>query len=645
MADIHLDFETFYDTASKYSLSSMTTEEYVRDPRFEPILLSVEIPDEDESYYVVGETEIAKELDRLELRKHWVWAHNNMFDGFILGDHYGIECGDYGCTLAMARPMHGIKEANSLAALAKRYKLPDKGTEVVAANGMRLRDFTARELEAYGRYGMHDNFLCRKLKEILEPRFLPQDLIIISETLHCFCWPLFEVDIDLLEAYIPRLAKEQEERVRRVAEIFGINDPAKIKPWLSSNQKFAMVLEAFGLDVPMKDSKTAKNEDGTPKQTYALAKNDLGFKALLEHEDDDVRALAEARAGEKSTLNRTRAQRFIGIGERGRLPVPLRPFGTACGNGGRWAACEKINMQNLSKRQGDKTLRQSMKAPRGRVVMTCDLAQIEARRMADHAGQTDLVEQFLRNLDPYSIFATFIYGYEVSKHNKETTTERNVGKECILSLGYGAWWESFQLRLRTAYGIKLSDSFAEEIVVAYRDRHDRIVDFWGDCDEAIHVMLNGGEFRFGVNRDYTARKGRIILPDGAELVYEDLRQEGYDEKRRPIITCLDRITRTRKKIYRGIIANNCTQGSAARIIQWQIAQLRKEGISMAGTVHDELIFLPRFGDVLEYKEAVEYWMSRGPGWASGTPIACELTLGPTYGDQYDYDVWRTKEWH
>ena len=61
----------------------------------------------------------------------------------------------------------------------------------------------------------------------------------------------------------------------------------------------------------------------TGRETYAFAKTDEGFKALLEHDNPYVQALAAARAGVKSTIEETRTQRFLDIASRtpqGKLP-------------------------------------------------------------------------------------------------------------------------------------------------------------------------------------------------------------------------------------------------------------------------------------------------------------------------------------
>lgn len=635
--DIVLDFETYYDSASKYSLSSMTTEEYIRHTEFEPIMLGVMIPSENECFWVPNyKGAIEKELDSLELHKHRIIAHNNRFDAGIIGLHYGIECAEYACTLAMARPLHGTKDSNSLAALAKRYGLKNKGTEVVAANGKRLRDFTKAELNAYGEYCLGDVEICWDLFEIFREHYTKQDLAIISDTLRCYAVPMFKVDVPLLEEYIPELEKRQAKLLRQAARLAGFKSVDEMAAVLRSNQKFAELLTSLGVEPPLKDSKTAKDESGRPKKTFAFSKNDLAFRELVESEDPLISAVCQARMGEKSTINRTRAERFIAIGNRGLLPVPLEPFRAITT---RWGGAEKINLQNLSKRSGDTTLRRSLRAPKGFVVAACDLSQIEARRMAAHAGQSDLLKLFLSGRDPYSEFGTELYNRPISK---DTPKERNVAKEAILSLQYSAWYLSFRTRLTVAYGIHLDEDFAKETVLLYRDRMDRIVNFWEQCQEAIEVMLSkSGKYRFGVDECYEAGPGYIELPDGWRMEYEDIRREGEDEFGRPLITYLDREKRHRRKVHRGIIANNTTQGSSARILMWQINKIRRDGFFMSGTVHDELIFVVPKQDVRDLHDVCTHWMRRGPSWAKGTPMDCEFTLGPSYGDQMELDEWLT----
>ena len=101
----------------------------------------------------------------------------------------------------------------------------------------------------------------------------------------------------------------------------------------------------------------------TGKETFAFAKSDEAFKALLEHEDVRVQTLVNARLGNKSTLEETRTQRFIDIAKRGLLPVPVKYYAA---HTGRWGGADKINLQNLPSRgPNGKKLKKSMIAPDG----------------------------------------------------------------------------------------------------------------------------------------------------------------------------------------------------------------------------------------------------------------------------------------
>lgn len=625
-----LDWETFYDPADKYSLTSMTYEEYVRDPRFQEILCSFYLPEEGEHWYAVGHKNIAAELRALRLHECAMVAHNNNFDGFILRDVHGIEAAEYICTLAMAKPHVGAKQSVSLAKLAELIGLPAKGKEVENVMGMRLEDFTPEGLKRYAAYGQRDDELCWGIFMKFRSFWDDMSMEIMSDTIRCGVVPQFQVDVPLLQGYLPLLEKRQKDLVDELAKDFGKSGEEMSKA-LGSNPRFAACLERLGVEPPTKVS------EKTGKTSFAFAKTDMGFKELLESPDERVVTLCEARMGNKSSIGVSRAQRLIDIGRRGRLPMPLDAFGAGTS---RWVALggQKINVQNFPKRGGDITLRQSIIAPPGYHVVTCDLSQIEARRMAAQSGQWDLVEQFKHDLDPYSIFATELYGYPVSKHNGKKK-ERNVGKESILSMQYGSGGRAFWLRLRSAYNIYLEEDFCAEAVWKYRRKYKHITDFWNRCDQAIKVMRFGGEFAFGENDAYLAVKGGIYLPDDYFLKYDQIHEVEDKETGKNELKYMDRTKRSLRRLYRGIVANNVTQGSSARILQNHIKWLRDEGIFMCGTVHDELIFLVPDYDLEEQCALIESTMKRVPAWAEGTPVDCELTVGPNYGDQYDLPIY------
>ena len=168
---------------------------------------------------------------------------------------------------------------------------------------------------------------------------------------------------------------------------------------LSSNPKFAKLLENFGVSAPMKVSKT------TGKQTYALAKNDALFQQLLNSSVEEVRLLCEARLKVKSTTERTRATRFYEISQRGKLPVPLSYYGAQTG---RWTASKgsAINMQNLKR---GSFLRKAIMAPEGYQLVVGDLSQIEPRVLAWLSDYEDMLDIFRKGGDPYAAFGAQMF--------------------------------------------------------------------------------------------------------------------------------------------------------------------------------------------------------------------------------------------
>ena len=79
---ITLDFETYYDR--DWSLTKVTTEEYIRSHRFEAIMCGVKVND-DKPYWITGTREEMKsQLQSLDWANSALLAHNTMFDGAIL---------------------------------------------------------------------------------------------------------------------------------------------------------------------------------------------------------------------------------------------------------------------------------------------------------------------------------------------------------------------------------------------------------------------------------------------------------------------------------------------------------------------------------------------------------------------------------
>lgn len=317
---ITIDFESYYD--KQYSLSKITTEEYIRSPKFEVIGVGVKLNDGEARWITGTHEQLKRILHRdYDFENAAVLAHNTMFDGAILSWIFDIHPRVLFDTLCMARAIHGVDAGGSLAKLAVRYKLGEKGTEVVDALGKRRADFSYEELKRYGQYCINDVELTYKLFNKMVPVFPKKELKIIDMTLRMFTEPTLALDAPKLKAHLQTIRDNKQ----RILDECGLDLKG-----LMSNNKFAEALRGLGVKPPMKTSPR------TGKETYAFAKSDPGLKELADHDDPDVQALVAARTKLKSTLEETRTERFLDIASRGKLPVPIKYYAA---HTGRWGGC------------------------------------------------------------------------------------------------------------------------------------------------------------------------------------------------------------------------------------------------------------------------------------------------------------------
>lgn len=599
---ITVDFETYYDR--EFSLSKMTTEEYVRDDRFEVIGVGVKVDDADAVWFSGTHEETASFMSEFEWDKAFVLAHNTMFDGAILSWRFGIKPMMWLDTLCMARATDGVEAGNSLAKLAERYNLGVKGQEVVNALGKRRTDFLAGDLDRYASYCRNDVDLCYRLFTLLAPQFSKTEIQLIDLTLRMFTEPVLQLDLPLLEQHLEEV-KEKKEQLLAAA--------SSDRDTLLSNEKFAALLQSIGVEVPTKIS------PATGKETWALAKSDEGLKALQEHNDLRVQALVAARLGTKSTLEETRTARFIGIAKRGVMPVPLRYYAA---HTGRWGGDDKLNLQNLPRKS---LLKQAIEPPPGFVIINSDSSQIEARTVAWLAGQEDLTDAFDKGEDVYKIMASAIYNKPTEEITKD---ERFVGKTTILGAGYGMGASKFQAQLKT-FGVDLPEEECQRIIRVYRETYPKIPALWKQAQNCLEAFSNRQTSPIGTQpqalfidakRDGTTA---FRLPSGLYLGYAGLEKDSEGQ-----FTYRTRAGRT--KIYGGKVVENFTQAIARCAVGEQMLKIAKR-YKVALTVHDSVVCIAPEAEVDEAVAYVTECMTWRPKWAQTLPLNCEAGYGKDYG--------------
>jgi DNA polymerase I-like protein with 3'-5' exonuclease and polymerase domains len=613
---ITLDFETYYDKKT-FSLKKCTTERYIRSPEFQVIGFGYKVDNAPAQWVTGSEEEIEAALRALDIPGNALLAHHMAFDGAILGWRYGLHPKTYYDTRSMAYPLHAMTIGASLAALSTHYRLGAKGTEVEDASGLRQEDFAPDHLARYGEYCKNDVELTYELFHRLREDFPKAELYIIDLFMRMYCDPVLVLD----EAVLRQHSKEVVER--RGAILKRLADAGVGEEQLMSNKQFAELLTAAGVVPPTKVSPI------TGRETLAFAKTDTEFKALLEHENPEVTELVAARLGVKSTLEQTRTESFIGIAQRGALPVPLTYYGAHTGRASGW---DDINLQNLT-RGGN--LRRSICAPPGHKLVAVDSAQIEARVTGWLAGQDDLTEAFAKGDDIYSLFAANVYGYPV---DKSKPVERFVGKTCILGLGYGMGAERFRLALRTgAVSVDMPPKECKRVVQIYRHTYQHIPALWQLAGEYLDAAVRGHTYDFGVGISLHGTPDGIYLPNGMMVRYPRLRRVGdgyaYDNRKREVY------------LFGAKVIENVVQALARIVVFTQMAKIeqalrQRDCAGIAGryryrvvsTVHDEVIACvpdDYAEDCLKFMQEV---MSTPPRWASGLPIACEGNVGQNYAD-------------
>lgn len=599
-----IDFETYY--SKTYSLTKLTTQQYIDDPQFEVIGVAVKKNQEPTVWCSGTSLQTEEFLAGFEFENAAVAAHNALFDASILSWQFGIKPKLIIDTLSMARAVHGMEVGNSLAKLSEYYGLGEKGTEVVDAKGKRRLDFSKEQLEAYASYCVNDVDLTYELAKRLTPHFNKVELKLIDMTVRMHSEPSLVLDIQTLEDHLIAV-KERKEQL--------LQQSCTTRKDLMSNPKFASLLEGFGVEPPKKISAR------TGKETYAFAKTDEGMKELTTHPNPDVQTLVAARLGNKSTLEETRTQRFINIAQvAGVLPVPLKYYGAMTG---RWAATDKINLQNLPR---GSVMKKAIRAPSGYVIVGADLSNIELRVGLYFAGQWDKLKLLRAGVDLYKDFAAPVFNVA---YDAVTEEQRFIGKTSQLSLIYGTG----AVKLRNAiksdarFGTDIGEEKAKEIVDRYRTDYSDVKEAWYAGDRVIKAIKRDADYTYAPNERLSllvAGEDGIKLPSGLMIQYPDLSGAQDGERGGWVWTYKQRNERV--KIYGPKVFQNVVQALARCVMGEAMVRIQKK-YPIVLTIHDACYSVVPEEEAEEARRFIITELRKAPAWAEGIPLDAEGGFG------------------
>ena len=699
LIEITLDFETYYCKKSKYSLAAkgMTYEKYIRDNKFEIIGLAVKVGNRNTEW--LRPHEIQDWINHVEVAYGWenvrLIAQNAVFDASILGLKYNVYPGQIADTMLMSKAVQQW-DGNSLDVITRQLRTKygwicvqnndgstwvgsatgeneqlkqfavDKGTEVHDADGKHLCDFTDEAYDAYAQYCITDvDLTWSAYRFFLDYYGFPeQEIDVMTTSIEMYTYPVMELDTKVLEEVKANVNQLREESLARA----GVTLEE-----VRSDAKFAEALMKLGVEPP-----TKINTKGEVK--YAFAKKDLEFLKLLEHEDEGVRELAQARFDNKSSQAVTRVEDFLSKAERGKLCVGIEYYGARTGRFGGFEG----NLQNLNRNKvvGKDTpygrlvfykgkvdrfmklgsdgkvllaragwvendedelhevgLRDSVKAPKGKTLVVNDLSQIECRILAYTAHEQWVLDAFVAKKDIYKAQASKSFGVP---YEEITKSMRFVGKSQILGLGFQAGENG----LRVVLGKRSEDFSSEELqgwVKSYRASVPNIVAFWRKYKAVLRAMVQGMNVGIDDKGILQLEGNCVVLPNGMKLVYRDIRcdknENGFDQ-----YVYWGRNIRTKKpdweNTFEGRMVENAVQALARIVLTtqmgWIKAEFRKRGWSrddahLAMQVHDELIVCCREDIAEEVLEIMQHYMAKPPHWAADLPLGSDGDIAKRYG--------------
>jgi DNA polymerase len=619
-----LDFETYYDHG--YSLTKLTTEAYIHDIQFEVIGLAYKRNDEP-TVWMNGHNQenLAAALDSIDWANTALVAHNAAFDAGILAFIYNIHPKVIMDTMSMGRAALGVDASVSLANMSLHYGVGYKGTEVLDAKGRHIDDFSALDLAYYGNYCKNDVELTHAIFHTMMADGFPKpELKLIDMTIRMFTRPLLELDIEMLNAHLVDVKESKRmhliNTLRAVGRddlaavaIVGGTDHEHVQKALRSNEQFASMLKDLGVDPPRKVSPT------TGKEVWAFAKTDEGFRVLSEHDDLRVQTVCAARLGLKSTLEETRTQRFVEMGKRGRLAIPLRYAGARTY---RWSGADSVNLQNLPRKS---KIKQAIRAPEGYTIVGADLSNIELRVGLWLAGQMDKLKALGEGRDLYKDFASTVFGVH---YDEVTDDQRFIGKTSQLSLIYGVGAKKLRSAIKSGSKVDIGETESQRIVDLYRREYGHVKAAWDHGERALTAIMQDKQMAYG-RRGLVQVLGAagVVLPSELVLRYPQLCRVTVEGKTNWAYT-------TRKgveHIYGAKFFQGVVQSLARCVIGESMIRIDRRYPTLL-TIHDADYVLVPDNEVDAAKTFVYTEMCKAPKWMPDIPLNASVKFGKTLAD-------------
>jgi DNA polymerase I len=392
--------------------------------------------------------------------------------------------------------------------------------------------------------------------------------------------PLIDVVIDMEREgfrldtkYARTLGQELENEIERI--MVDLRKHFGDINFNSPVQLSALFFDELGLDKYLPPNAERKTDVATLK---ILAPHHPGIKALLEYREKNKLLTTYVRA----------------------LPEEIKPDGLLHGSflqastvTGRFSSKDP----NLQNQPG--YVRKLFLAPEGRLLLTADLSQQEPRLLAHFSGEPLLIEAYHAGKDLYTTAAAELFGLPESECG-DGSKYRKMLKTGLLACMYGTGPKTL------AGQLGISEKEAEDFLRQFFAKYKK-VDQW-----------------IKYNQKFAEKYGYVEMLGGRKRRLPEAKSKDRWKKFR----ALRQATNAR------------IQGSAAvqtKVIMLKLADYcrRKEGFSLALTVHDEVgLYVPKSITPAEVREIEEIMLTAVP---LRVPSATDIEIQERWSVSVNFD--------
>lgn len=343
----------------------------------------------------------------------------------------------------------------------------------------------------------------------------------------------------------------------------------------------------------------------------------------------------------------------------GRMPYGLKYYGAEAT--GRWSGDSGFNTQNMPREPNFGVNIRNLIVPKeGHSFVICDLSQIEPRCLAYLCGDTAFLEQVGKGVSPYEVHARLSMGFTGESLKKENPDLYLLAKVRVLSLGYGASFQSF-MKSASAYGAshvlqgEVSDSDRNDFIKLLRKRDNKggeFMEWWERLSaleqrEAVNAWLQVEDFRSSNPKikdlwrkfDNALKKGSSEKNHGSTLIYElpcgrqmryfNITPSGYSytvftqKKDSPEYNRF-------RYMYGSRMVENACQAMARSVFSECLLELHQKNHRIVLQVHDEVVIETPTETAEAVAKEVELIMSKSPKWAPTLPVSAESQIVTSY---------------